>query len=149
MCSDEAAQANSAIVVLAKGMGDWDVPYRQGVLDAMALLRGQWTVAVLAALALGEMQYKDLLAEINHVEERVGWASHDRPLSDRVLTDTLRRARHNGLIDRRAEEGRFGAVWYRLTPTGRSLLRAARPLAEWAQQHRQEIRAARGSATTL
>lgn len=125
-----------------EGMSHWDIPYRQGVLDAMALLQGRWTVAVLAALALGEMQYKDLLAEINNVEERVGWASHDRPLSDRVLTDTLRRARQNGLVERRAEEGRFGAVWYRLTPTGRSLLRAARPLAEWSQHHRDEISAA-------
>lgn len=126
-------------------MADWDVPYRQGVLDAMALLRGQWTVAVLAALALGETQYKELLAAVNKVEERVGWASHERPLSDRVLTDTLRRAQHNGLVSRRAESGPFSAVWYQLTPTGRSLLRAARPLAEWAQRHREEIRAARES----
>lgn len=124
-------------------MSDWDIPYRQGVLDAMALLRGQWTVALLAALALGETQYKDLLVAINDVEERVGWASHERPLSDRVLTDTLHRATLNGLISRRAEPGRFGGVWYQLTPTGRSLLRAVRPLAEWAQQHREEIQAGR------
>ena len=129
-------------------MGDWDVPYRQGVLDAMALLRGQWTVAVLAALALGETQYKDLLTAVNKVEARVGWASHDRPLSDRVLTDTLRRARRNGLISRRAGAERFGGVWYELTPTGRSLLRAVRPLAEWAQGHRAEIRAATGRDAT-
>lgn len=137
-----SSQAGQGVVVLAVRMSDWDIPYRQGVLDAMALLQGRWTVAVLAALALGEIQYKDLLAEINDVEERVGWASHDRPLSDRVLTDTLRRARQNGLVERRAEDGRFGAVWYRLTPTGRSLLRASRPLAEWAQHHRREIQAA-------
>jgi DNA-binding HxlR family transcriptional regulator len=125
-------------------MGDWDIPYRQGVLDAMALLRGQWTVAVLAALALGETQYKDLLVAINDVEERLGWTSHDRPLSDRVLSDTLRRARDHGLISRRAEAERFGGVWYQLTPTGRSLLSAVRPLAEWAQRHRAEILAANG-----
>lgn len=127
------------LVVLAEPVDDWDVPYRQGVLDAIALLRGRWTVAVLASLALGETQYKDLLPAINGVEERVGWASHDRPLSERVLSDTLRRAMDNGLVERRAEPGRFTAVWYALTPTGRSLLRAARPLAEWAQHHRSEI----------
>jgi DNA-binding HxlR family transcriptional regulator len=129
-------------------MGDWDVPYRQGVLDAMALLRGQWTVAVLSALALGETQYKDVLNAVNDVEERVGWASHARPLSDRVLTDTLRRARQHGLVVRRAEERPFGGVWYTLTPTGRSLLRAVRPLAEWAQHHREEIHAASQSDKT-
>lgn len=128
--------------MLAGDVGDWDVPYRQAALDAMALLRGQWTIAVLAELALGETQYKELLIAINNVEERLGWASHERPLSDRVLSDTLRRARQNGLVTRRAESGAFAAVWYQLTPTGRSLLRAARPLAEWAQHHRDEIVAA-------
>lgn len=131
-------QANAPIVVLAKTMGQWDVPYRQGVLDAIELLRGQWTVAVLATLALGETKYKDLREAINDVEERTGWTWHDRPLSDRVLTDTLRRVRQNKLVERRAEPGRFGSVWYQLTPTGRSLLRASRPLAEWSQTHRRQ-----------
>ncbi|HEX7661150.1 MAG TPA: winged helix-turn-helix transcriptional regulator [Pseudonocardiaceae bacterium] len=112
------------------------------------MLRGQWTIAVLAALAVGETQYKDLLAAINEVEARVGWASHERPLSERVLTDTLRRAQHNGLVVRRAEPGRFGAVWYQLTGTGRSLLRASRPLAEWAQSHQEEIRRAQQAKTS-
>lgn len=120
-----------------------DVPYRQGVHDAMAVLRGQWTVAVLAALALGERQYTDVKASINDVEERVGWTSHARPITDRVLSDTLRRAQRDGLIDRRAEPGRFGGVWYTLTPMGRSLLRAIRPLAEWAQSHHDELVALR------
>lgn len=122
-------------------MERWDVPYRQGVLDAMAVLRGRWTVAVLATLALGETQYKDLLPAINSVEERVGWVSHERPLTDRVLSDTLHRVQADGLVARRAEGGHFGAAWYRLTPMGRSLLRATRPLAEWAQQHRDELSA--------
>lgn len=120
-----------------------DVPYRQGVHDAMAVLRGRWTVAVLAALALGERQYKELKSSINDVEERMGWTSRNRPLTDRVLSDTLRRAQQDGLIERRAEPGRFGGVWYTLTPMGRSLLRAVRPLAEWAQKHHEELVALR------
>jgi DNA-binding HxlR family transcriptional regulator len=120
----------------------WDISYPGDVLDATLLLRGRWTVAVLTALARGELQYKDVLTEINEVEARTGWTSHGRPLSDRVLTDTLRRATQHGLIARRSEARRFGPVWYRLTPTGRSLLYAARPLADWARQHRREVRAA-------
>ena len=120
----------------------WDVAYRQELLDAMLLLRGRWTVAVLAALARDELQYKDILREVNEIEARGGWVSHGHPLSDRVLTDTLRRARRHGLIARRSEARLFGPVWYRLTPTGRSLLYAARPLAEWAGQHQQEVRTA-------
>lgn len=126
-------------IVLAVHMTKWDVPYRQGVHDAMTVLRGHWTVAVLAALALGERQYGELLTAVNEVEERVGWVSHDRPLTERTLTDTLRRAQADQLVLRRAEPGRFGAVWYGLTPLGRSLLRALRPLAEWAQQHREQM----------
>lgn len=129
---------NAHPIVLAVRMTKWDVPYRQGVHDAMTVLRGRWTVAVLAALALGERQYGELLAAVNEVEERVGWVSHERPLTERTLTDTLRRANTDGLVQRRAEPGRFGAVWYGLTPMGRSLLRALRPLAEWAQQHREQ-----------
>ena len=109
------------------------IPYRQGVLDAMTLLRGQWTVAVIATLALGEMQFKELHSAINRFEERAEWRYHDRPLSQRVLTDTLQRMQGDNLVDRRAESRYFRAVWYDLTPKGRSLLRAMRPLAQWAQ----------------
>jgi DNA-binding HxlR family transcriptional regulator len=117
----------------------WELTYRQDVFGVLLLLRGQWTVAVLSTLALGELQYKDLLAEINDAEARVGWSSHGHPLSDRVLSDTLRRLRDRGLVGRRSEAKQFGPVWYRLTPLGRSLLYAARPLADWAQQHRDVV----------
>lgn len=120
----------------------WDTSYGPDLLDAMLLLRGRWTVAVLAALVRDELQYKDILREINEAEAHTGWSSHGHPLSDRVLTDTLRRARQYGLIARRSEARRFGPVWYRLTPTGRSLLNGARPLADWARQHRREVRTA-------
>ncbi|MGH3761024.1 winged helix-turn-helix transcriptional regulator [Actinophytocola sp.] len=116
------------------------MPYRQAVEDVMAVLRGQWTVAVLAALALGETRRKDLLPAINAVDERVGRVSHARPLTDRVLEDTLRRMQEDGLIGKRAEPGPFGATWYSLTPTGYSLLSALRPLAEWAQENRYSRR---------
>ncbi|KAA9159424.1 helix-turn-helix transcriptional regulator [Amycolatopsis acidicola] len=118
----------------------WDMPYRQAALEVMRIFKREWTLAVLATLALGEVRHKDLLAEINAVEERIGWSSHEKPLSARVLNYTLEGAVENGLIERRAESGNFGAVWYQLTPVGRSLLRATRPLAEWAQQNRQELR---------
>lgn len=116
---------------------EWDFPYRQGVEDVLTLLRGQWTVAVLAALALGERRRKDLLPTINGVDDRAGRAFHTRPLTDRVLEDTLQRAHDDGLIEKRTEGADFGAAtWWRLTPTGLSLLSALRPLAEWAQENR-------------
>jgi DNA-binding HxlR family transcriptional regulator len=128
-------------------MEGWDVPYRQGVEDVLGVLRGQWTVAVLAALARGETRRKDLLPAVNDVDDRAGRVSHARPLTDRVLEDTLRRAQTDGLIEKRSEEGPFGATWWRLTPTGRSLLRALRPLAEWAQVNRHTRTGQSGDAS--
>ncbi|MEC3974311.1 winged helix-turn-helix transcriptional regulator [Amycolatopsis sp. H20-H5] len=116
---------------------DWDVPYRQSLHEALALLNGQWTVAVLATLALGERRYKDLMAEVNKAEARVGWVSHPKPVTDKVLTHTLQRAQDNGLIVRRAQGSQIGgSVWYSLTSSGKELLRSLRPLANWAQQNR-------------
>jgi DNA-binding HxlR family transcriptional regulator len=120
----------------------WDLTYRQDVFGVLVLLRGQWTVAVLSTLATGELQYKEVLAQVNNSEARIGWSSHGHPLSDRVLSDTLRRARERGLVARRSEARMFGPVWYRLTPIGRSLLDAARPLAEWAERHRDVVHGA-------
>ncbi|HEX9336486.1 MAG TPA: winged helix-turn-helix transcriptional regulator [Pseudonocardiaceae bacterium] len=120
----------------------WDISYRRDVFGALGLLRGQWTVAVLSTLATGELQYKEILAEVNNSEARIGWSSHGNPLSDRVLSDTLRRARSRGLVDRRSEARMFGPVWYRLTPIGQSLLYAARPLGDWAEHHRDVVHGA-------
>ncbi|GAB3454072.1 winged helix-turn-helix transcriptional regulator [Actinophytocola sediminis] len=122
-------------------MEGWDVPYRQAVEEVLEVLRGQWTVAVLAALAPGETRRKDVLPAVNAIDDRAGRLTHKRPLTDRVLEDTLRRMHDDGLIARRAEPGttepgNFGATWYSLTPKGRSLLSAIRPLAEWAQHNR-------------
>ncbi|KFU78446.1 DNA-binding transcriptional regulator, HxlR family [Amycolatopsis lurida] len=119
-------------------MERWEIPYRHSVQTALDLLRGRWTVAVLAGLARGETPFKELLASINDVEKRT---DRDRMLSNRVLSDTLQRAREDGLIERHAESGNFATVSYVLTPTGRSLLRAIRPLAEWAQGYQADRQA--------
>ncbi len=122
-------------------MDDWDVPYRQSVYEVLALLRGDWTVAVLATLALGELEFTKLRNEVNEAEERSGWTAHSKPLTARTLTDTLRRLEQDGLVERRAEGSAFSNVWYKLSPDGRALLRALRPLATWSQQRRDQTRA--------
>ncbi|MFI6025558.1 winged helix-turn-helix transcriptional regulator [Amycolatopsis magusensis] len=124
--------------MLADGVdsaAEFDVSYQERLNDAVAVIRGRWTISVLATLALRETQYTDLLATINDNERRSDGDATRRPLSDRVLTDTLRRARQHDLIERRAGTGNFSSVWYRLTPKGRALLRAVRPLLEWAHEY--------------
>jgi DNA-binding HxlR family transcriptional regulator len=118
-------------------MDEQEVSYRQSILEALDVLKGPWTVALLAELALGQVQYKDLLEKINEFEARSNWMFHDKPLSGRTLTDTLQRARDAGLVERLAGETQFKGVWYKLTPRGQSLLLALRPLATWAQENRE------------
>lgn len=124
-------------VVLADGMGGENISYQQRVNDAVSILRGQWTISVLAALALGEMPYKELLTAVNTAEHRPGGGGR-APLSDRVFTDTLKRAQEHSLIDKLSDPQRSGVSVYELTPRGRALLRAVRPLVEWAQEYEDQ-----------
>ncbi|WP_194240071.1 helix-turn-helix domain-containing protein [Amycolatopsis sp. YIM 10] len=126
---------------------DWDVPYRKTLHEALAVLHGHWTVAVLATLALGDRRYSDLRDEINQAEERMGWASHPKPVADKVLLSTLQRARENGLVHRFAEDANQvgSSVWYGLTVSGQTLIASLRPLVSWAQQHRERLTAARAA----
>jgi DNA-binding HxlR family transcriptional regulator len=119
--------------------GAWQgLSYRQAVEEVMRVLNGQWVVAVLAALATGPLHFAELLTEVNAVEEHVGRRTHDRPLSRPVLARTLDRMESADLVVRTADSTPHPSVWYTLTPTGRSLLGALRPLAEWAQRYRDD-----------
>jgi DNA-binding HxlR family transcriptional regulator len=111
--------------------------YRDGIHEAMALLNGEWVVAVLASLATQPLKYMELRERINAAEER-------RQVSQKVLSSTLRRMRRDGLVARSAEVGTsFNPVWYELTPLGQTLLMALTPVAKWAQNNRDEVVAAR------
>lgn len=118
--------------------------YREGIYEAMALLNGEWVVAVLASLATRPLKYKELREEINRAEERRGWTSHTRPVSQKVLSATLKRMRRDGLIARSAQvESSFNPVWYELTSLGQTLLMSLTPMAKWAQDNRDAVVAAR------
>lgn len=111
------------------------MPHQQGVSEAVSLLKGKWTIPVMAVLALEELQNKDILVTVNTEAAATNGSGERVALSPRVLADTLQRAVEDGLVHRNAEEGTFGAVRYRLTTKGRALLRAAFPLAEWALKY--------------
>ena len=120
--------------------------YRHAIQEAMAVLNGQWVVAVLASLADRRLKYGDLFAEINRVEERLGWMSHPRPVSQKVLSATLKRMRRDGLIIRISEGARFSEVYYDLSPVGQELLRALRSVATWAIDNGEAVARARAEA---
>lgn len=99
---------------------------------ATELLAHQWDPLVLATLRAGPRRRGDLRAAIG-------------PISDKVLTETLRRVLANGLAER---AGSHNHADYALTALGTSLVDG--PLAAlgtWITSHGEELLAAQEAAT--
>jgi DNA-binding HxlR family transcriptional regulator len=127
----------------SRDVGEPSASYRRAIQEVMTVLNGQWVVAVLASLADRPLKYLDLLADINSTEERLAWTSHPRPVSQKVLSSTLKRMRRDGLIIRVGSRSAFQEVWYELSPLGRTLLSVLRPVAKWAMENGETISRAR------
>ncbi|QYX79458.1 winged helix-turn-helix transcriptional regulator [Streptomyces akebiae] len=100
---------------------------------AFDLLANTWNAVVLRALRDGPARPVEL-------RERIGG------ISSKVLTETLRRLRFNGLVDRRTPPDRPSRVEYRLTPLGRTLLGPLDAVGAWAFEHGDEVMAAQEAA---
>jgi len=112
-----------------------EASYRHGLDRVARMLGRQWAPAILAALTGGGLRYSDLLSRVNRDEERAG---NTRRLSSKMLSQTLPRMEQDGLVMRH-EEPVTAAVWYELSPLGRSFMQALRPLVDWANAHREEL----------
>ena len=98
------------------------------------LVADTWSMVAVVALARGPARYSQL-------HERIGG------ISKKMLTQTLRKLEANGLVERRALRAAPPGSEYRLTPLGRTLLEPVRTLSRWAEEHTDELLAARdGSA---
>ncbi|MEU0478789.1 helix-turn-helix domain-containing protein [Streptosporangium sp. NPDC006013] len=97
------------------------------VRAATDLFAHTWDPVVLAALASGARRRRELRDAIGGI-------------SDKVLTDTLRRLLANGLIDRRAHAEAPPRVEYALTGLGQSLVDGPmKALGRWATQHGDKL----------
>lgn len=90
----------------------------------LALIGDTWSVVVIAALGESPRRFSDL-------QDRLGG------VSNKVLSDVLRRLRTNGIIERRESSRR--AIEYRLTPLGATLLPPVMTLSRWAEQHTSDL----------
>lgn len=86
---------------------------------------------MLFALGEGPRRYSEL-------QERIGG------ISKKMLTQTLRKLEGSGLVARRRIRSAPPGVEYRLTELGVSLLGPVRALSRWAEEHTDEVLAARG-----
>ncbi|MFJ2257739.1 winged helix-turn-helix transcriptional regulator [Streptomyces sp. NPDC087844] len=94
---------------------------------AADLFAHTWDPVVLAALRSGPCRRRDLRAAIGGI-------------SDKVLTDTVRRLLANGLVDRRAHAEAPPRVEYALTGLGLSLVEGPMAaLGRWVTEHGDEL----------
>lgn len=101
--------------------------------QTLDLIADKWTVLVVRALQDGPHRYEALRRRIQGV-------------SKRMLTQTLRDLEHNGLVLRFDRGSVPPHVEYSLTPLGSTLGEPISALAEWSQDHRDDVQRARSAA---
>jgi len=97
------------------------------VRTAAELINHAWDPVVLSALRLGPTRRSVLLNRIAGV-------------SDKALTESIRRLAARGLVTRTSDDSRRDAAVYALTRLGASFAHGPlAQLAEWAAAHRTEL----------
>ena len=90
------------------------------ITDTMDVLRGKWTVEVLTAIVCGNTHFKEILASIHG-------------LSDKVLAERLRTMQDDRLIVR----CEYPTPNYSLTNHGRDLFALVYRMSTWGLAHRR------------
>ena len=102
----------------------------QLVRGSLGLLSSKWSVDLLLALGDGSRRYHELLAELD-------------PISEKVLTQTLRAMERDGLVGRRVHAEVPPRVEYALTPLGATLAPPLKALGSWSLAHGKRVDEAR------
>lgn len=88
---------------------------------ALDLISERWTGLVVIALSKAPVRYNALRRLLS-------------PISQRMLTRTLRRLEQEGLVKRNALGGNPPQVSYELTSSGHSMLSPLRAISEWGRR---------------
>jgi DNA-binding HxlR family transcriptional regulator len=113
------------------GSTDWDDLYTRGspTRELIERLANRWTILILRAL-------QDRPTRFTELRDRIG-------ISSQVLTRSLRSLEHNGLVERRVFAEVPVRVEYSLTDVGRTLCPIVDAMRKWAEEHREDVAAAR------
>jgi len=95
-----------------------------------SVLEDKWALRTIAILGAGPRRFTELKRTLDGI-------------SQRMLTVTLRSLERDGILTRKVYAVMPPNVSYQLTPMGRTLLDAARPLLEWSEAGLPLIDAAR------
>ncbi len=108
---------------------------RCGSHRVLDLIANRWTALVIYALAGGTQRYSVLQRKIGGV-------------SQKMLTQTLRKLERDGLVERRVYPVVPPKVEYSLTPLGRTLTGPLRAICRWAEEHLPELERVRKVANS-
>jgi DNA-binding HxlR family transcriptional regulator len=100
------------------------------IRDSICLLSSKWAVDLLLALGDGTRRYHELLEDLD-------------PISEKVLTQTLRAMERDGLVARRVHAEVPPRVEYALTPLGATLAPPLKALGSWSVTHGKRVEEAR------
>lgn len=100
------------------------------IRESLNVLSSKWCVGVLLALGDGPRRYHQVLSELH-------------PISEKVLTQTLRTMERDGLISRHVQEKVPPRVEYELTLLGASMASPMRALGSWAMTYAEHVEASR------
>lgn len=114
--------------------GDACFPIRTGVTNRLILdqIADKWSILILAVLCQQPRRFNDIRRALDGVTQK-------------ALTQCLRRLERNGLVSRRVIAGSPIGVEYAITPLGSSLKEPIRALHAWTLDHEAEILTARRS----
>lgn len=102
------------------------VPVVRPVLEQIA---HKWSILVLTFLCEEPKRFNELKRRLDGITQK-------------ALTDTLRRLERNGLVERRVVTASPIAVVYSITPLGRTLQDPFLALYDWAVRHQPDLLAA-------
>ncbi len=101
---------------------------------ALDVLAHKWTLLIIFALRLGPLRFTRLRSVVPGV-------------SSQVLADSLRELERDGIVVRQEFVAVPPHVEYSLTPLGETLRGPIAALAGWAEEHMDDVRDARLTAT--
>lgn len=105
---------------------------RCAVRDVLDRIADRWSLLVLLRLERGSLRFSELKRVIGDI-------------SQRMLSQTLRRLEEEGLVAREVFSTAPPRVDYRLTELGSSLLVPVYHLVDWADSNHDRVRAARAA----
>ncbi|GAA5116135.1 helix-turn-helix transcriptional regulator [Luteolibacter yonseiensis] len=100
------------------------------IRDVLDRIGDRWSLLILATLSRGTMRFTVLKRAVGDI-------------SQRMLAQTLRTLEQDGLLTRKVHPSIPPKVEYTLTHLGESLLEKLTPLFHWAEDHHEEVKAAR------